>query len=71
MYYLDDLVVNEGYRHRGIGTMLFNAVLDHARLIGARSLKWQVLEWNEPAIQFYKGWHAEMDAEWVNGRIYF
>jgi GNAT superfamily N-acetyltransferase len=71
MYYLDDLVVNEAHRHCGIGKMLFNAILAHARSTGARSLKWQVLEWNEPAIRFYSGWNAELDAEWVNGRIYF
>ncbi len=70
MYYLDDLVVSEDWRHRGIGKMLFNAVIENARLQGARSLKWQVLEWNEPAIRFYTGWNAELDSEWVNGRIY-
>lgn len=67
--YLDDLVVHETHRRRGIGKMLFNALIQKAKEIGAKRLSWQVLEWNEPAIEFYKTLETNFDPEWVNCKL--
>ncbi|MEX0966726.1 MAG: GNAT family N-acetyltransferase [Bacteroidia bacterium] len=67
--YLEDLVVQENWRCKGIGSLLFEAVLNEAHRTGARRMAWQVLEWNNPAIEFYKKYKAELDAEWINGRL--
>ncbi|MFD2514165.1 GNAT family N-acetyltransferase [Pontibacter locisalis] len=64
--YLEDLVVTEQLRRSGIGRKLFNAVAQEAKETGAKRFRWQVLEWNEPAIAFYKKIGAELDAEWIN-----
>jgi hypothetical protein len=39
--------------------------------MGAKLMTWQVLDWNEPAINFYKKFEAEMDSEWINGKLRF
>jgi GNAT superfamily N-acetyltransferase len=67
--YLDDIVVTESYRRKGIGQMLFDEIVNIASLKRLRRLEWQVLEWNHPAIDFYKKNKARMDAEWVNCKL--
>jgi GNAT superfamily N-acetyltransferase len=69
MLYLEDLVVTEAARRGGYGRLLFDAIVAEARRTGAQRLKWQVLDWNEPAIKFYKKLGAELDAEWLNGNL--
>ena len=69
MLYLEDLVVTEAARRGGYGRLLFDAVVAEARRTGAQRLKWQVLDWNEPAIAFYKKLGAELDGEWLNGNL--
>ncbi|AIZ62949.1 GNAT family acetyltransferase [Hymenobacter sp. DG25B] len=69
MLYLEDLVVTEAARGMGLGKLLFDAVVAEARATGAHRLKWQVLEWNEPAIGFYKRIGANLDPEWHNGNM--
>jgi len=64
--YLEDLVVTETYRRYGVGKKLFDAYARRALELGVKRLKWQVLEWNEPAIAFYKKLNANLDGEWVN-----
>ncbi len=64
--FLEDLVVTERLRRSGIGKLLFDAVAHEAREVGAKRFKWQVLEWNEPAIAFYKKIGADLDGEWIN-----
>ncbi|NDK56880.1 GNAT family N-acetyltransferase [Pontibacter fetidus] len=66
MIFLEDLVVTERLRRSGIGKRLFNAVAEEAKRVGAKRFKWQVLEWNEPAIAFYKKIGANLDGEWIN-----
>lgn len=68
--YLDDIVVTEKRRGEGIGKLLFDEVLREARNAGARQLHWQVLDWNEPAIRFYRKYNASFDAEWINCKLY-
>lgn len=70
MLYLEDFVVNEALRRTGIGQQLFDAVLNVARTKGCRLLKWQVLDWNEPAISFYEKNKATIEKEWYNGKLF-
>jgi GNAT superfamily N-acetyltransferase len=69
MLYLEDLVVTEAARRGGLGRLLFDAVVAEARATGAVRLKWQVLNWNEPAIGFYKKLGANIEDEWYNGNL--
>lgn len=67
--YLEDLIVTEKYRGQGIGKLLFKATVDVAKAENCRKMNWQVLDWNQPAIDFYKLFHAELDGEWINGSL--
>jgi len=62
--YLDDLFVSEKYRGKGIGKKLFDAFMEEAKSIGAKQVHWQVLDWNTPAIEFYKKLGSSIEAEW-------
>lgn len=64
--YLEDLVVSEAFRGRGIGAALMDALIQEARDRNFCGMLWQVLDWNEPAIRFYKRYHARFDDEWLN-----
>lgn len=64
--YLEDIIVTEAWRGKGIGKLLFNCLVDEAKEKGWKAISWQVLEWNEPAINFYKKYNAKFDPEWVN-----
>ncbi len=67
--YLEDFLVTEDWRRKGVGKLLFDQVIEEARDRGVRRMDWQVLEWNQPAIDFYKKYACELDPEWLNGRI--
>ena len=69
MLYLEDLVVTEAARRGGLGRLLFDAVVAEARVTGAVRMKWQVLDWNEPAIAFYQKLGANIEGEWLNGNL--
>lgn len=69
--YLEDFIVKEKYRRRGIGKLLFDEMIAITKEINARLMVWQVLDWNEPAIEFYKKYNAELDEEWLNGKLEF
>lgn len=64
--YLEDLIVRESQRGKGLGRALLEATVAVARQTGCTGLMWQVLEWNTPAIDFYKAYGARLDGEWVN-----
>ena len=66
MLYLDDFVVTEAYRRYGIGQMLYDAFIAEAKNRGCRLAKWQVLDWNEPAVKFYEKNNAEIETGWWN-----
>jgi len=51
--------------------MLFDAVIEEAKNRGVNRMDWQVLNWNMPAINFYKKNNAILDEEWTNGRLFF
>jgi GNAT superfamily N-acetyltransferase len=67
--YLDDIVVTESFRKQGIGAKLLDAVIRHSAELGANQLHWQVLDWNTPAIEFYKKYDVQFDAEWINCKM--
>lgn len=67
--YLDDLVVTESQRGKGIGMALLQAYLEKACACGARQVHWQVLDWNQPAIDLYKKMGASVDAEWLDCKM--
>jgi len=69
MLYLEDLVVTEAARRGGYGRLLFDAVVAEAQRTGAQRMKWQVLDWNAPAIAFYKKLGATVESEWLNGNL--
>lgn len=69
MLYLEDFVVKEELRGKGIGKLLFKAFLGEAKNLGASLAKWQVLDWNEPAINFYEKYNSTIEKEWYNGKI--
>ena len=67
--YLEDILVTEKMRGKGIGAQLFERILEEAKERKLVRVVWQVLEWNEPAIGFYKKYNATLDPEWINGAI--
>lgn len=67
--YLDDVVINENFRGKGIGKLLLNEVIRDSKNLGAKQLHWQVLDWNESAIGFYKKYDASFDNEWINCKL--
>lgn len=71
MLFLEDFVVKETHRRYGLGQKLFDAFLDEARNQGCRMVKWQVLDWNEPALRFYRKNDAIIEEGWWNGKIFF
>lgn len=68
--YLEDIIVTEAARGKGIGKLLFDRLIEEAREKGFKRMIWQVLEWNKPAINFYNKYKAEFDGEWLNGSLY-
>lgn len=69
--YLEDLIVSETMRGRGLGEKLLEAIIQQARQTACTGLMWQVLNWNEPAINFYKKFGARFEEEWLNVHIDF
>lgn len=67
--YLEDILVTEAARGKGIGKLLMDQLIVEAKERKLNGIVWQVLEWNEPAINFYKKYNANFDAEWVNCSI--
>lgn len=67
--HLEDFIVMESHRKLGIGEAIFEKLIDMTREKGYRLLKWDVLDWNTPALNFYKKIGASIETNWWNGRI--
>ncbi len=69
--YMDDLYVRPDFRGAGVGTKLINEVIAFAKAENCKKLRWQVSEWNQPAIDFYKSLGANVDAVESNCDLVF
>lgn len=69
MLYLEDIVVRASARGKRIGHLLFTATANYALQKKYAGMTWQVLDWNEPALRFYKKYNAQLDGEWINGKL--
>lgn len=67
--YLEDLIVTEEMRGKGIGKLLFDTLVTEAVTKGYNGMTWQVLDWNEPAINFYRKYNAHIESGWLNGAL--
>lgn len=70
MLYLEDFVVAAAARRRGVGRALWAALVAEGRERNCALIKWQVLDWNEPARTFYREAGAELEAGWENGKLF-
>ena len=65
--YLEDILVTESFRGKGIGKLIFDRLIEETKEKKLSGMVWQVLEWNQPAINFYKKYDGvSFDNEWVN-----
>lgn len=64
--HLEDFVITEGYRNKGIGSLLFKETMNVCKELNLYGMTWQVLDWNEPAINFYKKHKADLET-WLHG----
>lgn len=69
--YLEDIIVTESYRGKGLGSLLFEAIMQEGQQTDCSGMMFQVLEWNTPSIEFYKKYGTRFDAEWLNCHIDF
>jgi GNAT superfamily N-acetyltransferase len=67
--FLEDLIVTEKMRGRGIGKLLMDRLIEEAREKKFDAIVWQVMDWNERAFNFYKKYNAERENNWVNCMI--
>ena len=67
--YLEDIIVTENERGKGLGKMLFERTMKFSLEQNCTGMMWQVLDWNTPAINFYKKYNTKLDDEWINGHL--
>jgi len=67
--YLEDFIVTDAQRGKGIGKILFDRVVQEAREGNYSGMVWQVLDWNAPAINFYNKYNAGIEAGWLNASL--
>jgi GNAT superfamily N-acetyltransferase len=67
--FLEDLIVTESHRKSGFGKKLFDTVLSEAKKMDAKTMHWQVLDWNTPAIEFYKKYNCTFEGEWIDCKL--
>lgn len=67
--YLEDLLITEQMRGKGLGKMLFDKLIEEAVEKGYNGMSWQVLDWNEPAINFYKKYNSFIEDGWLNASL--
>lgn len=67
--YLEDFLVTEKERGKGLGKLLFERVIQEAKDKNYRGMVWQVLDWNQPAINFYNKYASQTEAGWLNASL--
>ncbi len=69
--FLEDLIVTESERGKSYGKKLLDATIEKAKELNCKGIRWQVLNWNIPAIEFYKKYDMEFDEEWIDVKKFF
>ena len=67
--FLEDFVVKESFRNKGIGALLFEETIRIAKELDVKGMTWQVLDWNKNAIRFYEKYNSNISTEWYNGKL--
>ena len=67
--YLEDFIVTEKMRGKGLGKIIFDKMVIEAKELGFNGMSWQVLDWNEPAINFYNKYEASVEGGWLNASL--
>ena len=67
--FLEDFVIKQEYRRSGIGSKLFKETIKICDKLQCNGMTWQVLDWNAPAIDFYKKYNADISSSWLNGKL--
>jgi GNAT superfamily N-acetyltransferase len=64
--YLEDFLITETHRGKGIGKLLFERVIQEAKENDYNGMSWQVLDWNEQGLNFYQKYNAQIESGWLN-----
>ena len=67
--FLEDFIVTKKYRRMGVGKALFDATIQICQELNLNGMCWQILDWNTPAIKFYKKYKSEISSDWLNGKL--
>ena len=67
--FLEDFIIKEKYRRSGIGSKLFEETIKISKKLNLNGMIWQVLDWNMPAINFYKKYNSDISSAWLNGKL--
>jgi GNAT superfamily N-acetyltransferase len=67
--HLEDLIVQEKHRGKGIGFALYKKFIHHAAAMKVRRIEWAVLDWNQPAIDFYVQTGANVLSDWRTAQM--
>jgi GNAT superfamily N-acetyltransferase len=67
--FLEDFVIKQEYRNKGVGSQLFEETIKICKKLKLNGMIWQVLDWNTPAINFYKKYNADISKNWLNGKL--
>jgi GNAT superfamily N-acetyltransferase len=67
--YLEDLIITENMRGKGLGKLLFDRIIQETQELNYSGMVWQVLDWNQPAIEFYQKYGAGIEAGWLNASL--
>ena len=67
--FLEDFVIKQEYRRHGVGSKLFEETIKICKKLSLNGMIWQVLDWNTPAIDFYKKYDADISKDWLNGKL--
>lgn len=67
--YLEDFIVTDKCRGKGVGKLLFEKMISETKAKNYKGMVWQVLDWNEPALNFYKKYEADIETGWLNASL--
>jgi len=67
--YLEDLLVTDTMRGKGIGKLLFDRLITEATEKDYKGITWQIIAWNEPALNFYRKYNAKFENKWIDGSL--